>query len=91
MEPALSGPRGGRASRHRDPTTRRVSKCTFYYHKVRHAPEGVADLDEDNPEVKDAGPDDRGDAQQLILGYSRLFLTHRLLRRSIWAPIWTVA
>ena len=33
-----------------------VSKCTFCYHKVKHAPEGIADLDEDNPEVKEYVP-----------------------------------
>jgi Fe-S-cluster-containing dehydrogenase component len=33
-----------------------VSKCTFCYHKVKHAPEGVADLDEDDPEVKEYVP-----------------------------------
>ncbi|MFN4263339.1 MAG: 4Fe-4S dicluster domain-containing protein [Thioalkalivibrionaceae bacterium] len=27
-----------------------VSKCTFCYHKISKAPEGVADLDEDNPD-----------------------------------------
>jgi Fe-S-cluster-containing dehydrogenase component len=33
-----------------------VSKCTFCYHKVSQAPEGVADLDEDNPETKEFVP-----------------------------------
>ncbi|MCA1772766.1 4Fe-4S dicluster domain-containing protein [Vreelandella boliviensis] len=33
-----------------------VSKCTFCYHKVKNAPEGIADLDEDNPDVKEYVP-----------------------------------
>lgn len=33
-----------------------VSKCTFCYHRVRHAPDGVADLDEDNPELTEYVP-----------------------------------
>ncbi|WFE75321.1 4Fe-4S dicluster domain-containing protein [Roseinatronobacter sp. S2] len=33
-----------------------VSKCTFCYHKVSKAPEGVADLDEDNPDTKEYTP-----------------------------------
>jgi Fe-S-cluster-containing dehydrogenase component len=33
-----------------------VSKCTFCYHKISQAPEGVADLDEDNPETKEFTP-----------------------------------
>lgn len=33
-----------------------VSKCTFCHHKVSKAPKGVADLDEDNPEVKEYVP-----------------------------------
>jgi molybdopterin-containing oxidoreductase family iron-sulfur binding subunit len=33
-----------------------VSKCTFCYHKINKAPKGVADLDEDNPELKEYVP-----------------------------------
>ena len=33
-----------------------VSKCTFCYHKISQAPEGVADLDEDDPETKEYTP-----------------------------------
>jgi Fe-S-cluster-containing dehydrogenase component len=33
-----------------------VSKCTFCYHKISKAPEGVADLDEDDPETKEYTP-----------------------------------
>ncbi len=33
-----------------------VSKCTFCYHKVSKAPAGVADLDEDNPALKEYVP-----------------------------------
>lgn len=33
-----------------------VSKCTFCHHKVSKAPEGVVDLDEDNPDVKEYVP-----------------------------------
>jgi molybdopterin-containing oxidoreductase family iron-sulfur binding subunit len=33
-----------------------VSKCTFCYHKVSKAPKGVADLDEDNPVLKEFVP-----------------------------------
>lgn len=33
-----------------------VSKCTFCYHKVSKAPKGVADLDEDIPELKEYVP-----------------------------------
>jgi molybdopterin-containing oxidoreductase family iron-sulfur binding subunit len=33
-----------------------VSKCTFCYHKVSKAPKGVADLDEDVPELKEYVP-----------------------------------
>ena len=33
-----------------------VSKCTFCYHKVSKAPEGVADLDEDDPELVEYVP-----------------------------------
>jgi Fe-S-cluster-containing dehydrogenase component len=33
-----------------------VSKCTFCYHRVSKAPAGVADLDEDNPALKEYVP-----------------------------------
>ena len=33
-----------------------VSKCTFCYHKTSKAPKGVADLDEDNPALKEFVP-----------------------------------
>ncbi|TVQ32581.1 MAG: 4Fe-4S dicluster domain-containing protein [Geminicoccaceae bacterium] len=33
-----------------------VSKCTFCYHKISQAPEGVADLDEDDPATKEYTP-----------------------------------
>lgn len=33
-----------------------VSKCTFCYHKISEAPEGVADLDEDDPDLVDYVP-----------------------------------
>ncbi len=33
-----------------------VSKCTFCYHRVQHAPEGVPDLDEDDPELVEYVP-----------------------------------
>ena len=33
-----------------------VSKCTFCYHRVKEAPEGVPDLDEDDPELVDYVP-----------------------------------
>jgi len=33
-----------------------VSKCTFCYHKISKAPKGVADLDEDIPELKEYVP-----------------------------------
>ena len=33
-----------------------MSKCTFCYHKISRGPEGVADLDEANPETKEFTP-----------------------------------
>jgi molybdopterin-containing oxidoreductase family iron-sulfur binding subunit len=33
-----------------------VSKCTFCYHKISKAPKGTADLDEDNPALKEFVP-----------------------------------
>jgi Fe-S-cluster-containing dehydrogenase component len=33
-----------------------VSKCTFCYHKISQAPAGVADLDEDDPALKEYVP-----------------------------------
>lgn len=33
-----------------------VSKCTFCYHKISKAPEGVADLDESDPELREFVP-----------------------------------
>lgn len=33
-----------------------VSKCTFCYHRISQAPDGVADLDEDNPATKEYTP-----------------------------------
>ncbi|MDZ7713052.1 MAG: 4Fe-4S dicluster domain-containing protein [Rhodovibrio sp.] len=33
-----------------------VSKCTFCYHRISQAPDGVADLDEDDPELKEYVP-----------------------------------
>ena len=33
-----------------------VSKCTFCYHRISQAPEGVADLDEDDPELVEYVP-----------------------------------
>lgn len=33
-----------------------VSKCTFCYHRIQHAPEGVSDLDEHDPELVEYVP-----------------------------------
>ena len=33
-----------------------VSKCTFCYHRIKHAPDGVSDLDEDDPELAEYVP-----------------------------------
>lgn len=33
-----------------------ATKCTFCYHKISRAPKGVADLDEDDPELKEYVP-----------------------------------
>ena len=33
-----------------------VSKCTFCYHRISQAPEGTADLDPNDPELRDFTP-----------------------------------